>query len=295
MYNPTFERMEMWQQRMIRLASSAIGWDGFPFSVDTTYLEYCLSRNGSAIIVYDSEMDVMLCGQNASTGALDIYGYPENRSVIFRNGQQQWYTPEESVIVFNNSMRKSDIWEYQITADDLANMDMAIRINVNTQKTMPIIPVSQEQALGAKNIYNNLMDNKPYETVDEQSIDVEKFKAALTFDNRRSFTGDNMIIVQREIWNRRLTQMGINNPNVEKRERVNLSETNSNLAEVYTMRRDRLNPRIRAAEEIKKKFGITVTPYFYSPVAMEGGEENGNVYDYGTGDNGKILDNESSE
>lgn len=276
----TSDRLNMWTTRMMRLASSSVKWEGLPDTVDTVYLEYCLARSGRAIIVYEEELKQWFCGQDASVGSLDIYGYPTQRSVVFRNGKQLWYTPKTSVIIYNNSMRTGDYWYYRIFANDLANMDMAIRVNVNTQKTMPIIPTSQQQALSAENLMQDIDENVPWKLIDEQSMDVDKFRAALMFDNRKSFTADNLIAVQREYWNRCLTFIGINNTNVEKRERVNVFETNSNLDEIAIMRRDRLNSRERACKEMKRLWGLDVKANYYSDIRNGiGGDGNGEVYD----------------
>lgn len=278
----TQDRVRLWNTRMLRLASSAIRWIGLPNTIDTVYMEYCLARSGSAIIVWDEEIGKWFCGKNASVGKLDIYGYPIERSIIFRNGKQMWYTPETSVIIYNNSMRTGDYWAYNIFANDLANMDMAIRVNMNTQKTMPIIPTSQQQALSAENLMNDINENSPWKLVDEQSIDIEKFKSSLMFDNRKSFTSDNIVTVQREYWNRALTYIGINNTNVEKRERVNVFETNSNLDEIAIMRRDRLNARDMACKLIDELWGLRVTAKYWSDIRNGiGGDGNGNVYDAG--------------
>lgn len=288
----TQERLNMWITRMLRLASSSIQWDEFPYTVDPVYLEYCLTRNGSAIIVNEPEIG-LLCGSNASTGSLDIYGYPTQRSVVFRNGQKAFYSPQDSVIIYNNSMRAGDYPFYKIFANDLANIDMALRVNINSQKTMPILSSSVLNALSMKNLYQDIEENQGMRIIDAESMDVEKFKAALQFDNRKSFTGDNMLEVQREIWNRALTFIGINNVNVEKRERVNTFETNSNLDEIFIMRRDRLNARERACQELREKFGLQIEARYYSDnvsrdTFMLGGEDVGTVYG-GSEDNSKTV------
>lgn len=288
----TQQRLNMWTTKMLRLASSSIQWGGLPDTIDPVYLEYCLVRQGSAIIVNEPEIG-LLCGSNASTGNLDIYGYPMNRSVIFRNGQQAFYGIEDSVIIYNNSMRCGDYPFYQIFANDLANIDMAVRVNINSQKTMSIIPSSLEQSLSLKNLYQDIEENRGMRIVDESAIDIEKFKAALQFDNRQSFTADNMILVQRELWNRCLTFIGINNVNVEKRERVNTFETNSNLDEIYIMRRDRLNSRDRACKLLKMQFGIDVSVKYYSDnvsrETLQGGGVGGEIYSGSQDDTGTML------
>lgn len=280
-----------WVIRMLRIASSAVYWEGLPKTIDPIYMENCLNRTGSAIVVQDEMWgeaygrgeDVLFCGQNASVGNIDIYGYPMDRRVIFMNGVTSSYSIEDSVIIFNNSMRTADIWMYELMAELLADIDMAIKINTNTQKTMPIIPVSQSQQLSIENLYSGILNNLPYSLVDEQGLNLEAFKSSLQFDNRRSFTSDLMIQVQREIWNRFLTFVGVNNLNVEKRERTNVPEVNSNLDEILMMRRDRLNSRQRAADLMNEQFGTDIKVSYYSEVGDKGGEMNGNLYNNGQG------------
>lgn len=282
------QRKNMWLVRILRLAQSSIRWEGLPDELDLVYLEMCLARNGSAIIVYDDITENYLCGQNASVGNLDLYGYPLNRSVIFRNGLQMWATPENSVIIYNNPMRTGDLWLYEQIADDMANIDMAIKVNVNSQKTTPIIPTKFTNLLTAENIYQQIDENMPYILIDPEGLDVVAFKEALTFDNRKSFTSDQLIAVQRELWNRCLTMIGINNENVLKRERVNIAEANSNLDEIAIMRRDRLNAREEACKKMEEVFGLTVNASYYSDLRVSqegdgnGGVYNGIAHDFGT-------------
>lgn len=255
---------EYWITRMLYVASSAIEWTGLPTECDPIYLENCLNRAGAAIIIRDPVMNLYFTGQNGSTGNIDIYGYPENRRAIFMNGDTVNCNMEDSVIIYNNSMRSSDLWNFTNIAEFMADIDSAIRVNMQSQKTMPIIPTTPEQSLTIENVYSDIENNIPYIMVDGNSLDVDKLRSALTFDNRRSFTADLMIQVQREVWNRFLTFVGINNVNVEKRERTNIPEINSNLDEILVMRRNRLNSRQRACDLINEKWGLNVGVRYYS-------------------------------
>lgn len=266
-----------WMNRMLYVAASSVHWKGLPESCDPIILENCLNWSGSACMIKDPIVDDYFVGQNASTGPIDIYGYPKDRAIIFMNGQRMIANREDSVIIYNNSRRSSDLWFFEYMATRLADMDSAIDINMQSQKTMPMIPVSQEQALTVENIYSGITNNLPYVLLDGDSINIESLRSALLFDNRKSFTSDLMIQVQREIWNRFLTFVGINNVNVEKRERTNIPEINSNLDEILAMRRNRLNARERAAVLMKKQWGIEVEPVYYGDEVMT----NGSIYDTG--------------
>lgn len=269
----------------MRLASSSIKWEGLPEYIDTIRLENILNRSGSAIIGYDEMLDRYFMASNASVGNIDIDGYPMDRRGIFANGQNVHFTPETSVIIYNNSMRMADLWVYELIAYDMADYDSAIKVNMNSQKTMPIIPTTQEQQLSIENTYNDLQNNLPYTLVERNGFDIEGFKNALLFDNRKSFTADLMIGVEREMWNRCLTFIGVNNVNVEKKERVNVQETTSNLDEILYMRRDRLNSRNFAGLKMKELWGWNVTASYYSD--QEGGiKPYGSLYDNGSDDSG---------
>lgn len=253
-----------WIRRMMRLSCSSIKWTGLPEEIDTVLLERYLSESGSAIIVRDEIADTYAVGTNASYGNLDIYGYPKQRRAIFLNGDTMQFDESNSVIIYNNSDRMSDMWFFAEIANFMAETDGAVKINMMSQRTMPIIPTTQEQQLSVENAYNDIKNNIPYILVDKNGFDVEAFKGSLLFDNRKSFTADLMVQTQREYWNRFLTFVGINNVNVEKRERVNVAETQSNMDEIAVMRRDRLNQREIGCAKMSRLWGFDASVDYYS-------------------------------
>lgn len=271
------QSINYWLTRILRLASSAIKWEGLPEYLNTVIMENYLNRTGSALIGYEETLDRFFVGQNASVGNIDIEGYPTDRRIIFMNGQSARFTPETSSIIYSNSMRMSDLWIFEHFARRMANMDLAIDINIESQKTMPIIPTTQAQQLSIENVYNDIQNNIPYVLVDKNGFDSEGFKNALTFDNRRSFTADQIMDVQREVWSRCLTMIGINNIAISKAVRTNVPEINSNLDEIYIMRRDRLNQREVACKKLKEIFGWDCSVRYYSDET--GGDRRGSIYD----------------
>lgn len=261
--------------RMLNLSSSSVKWEGLPDYIDTIRLENILTRTGSAIIGYDDITDKYYIGQNASVGNIDFYGYPMNRKMIGANGQNINFSPDTSVIIYNNSTRSSDLWVFELFAEWLSDILCAVQVNINTQKTMPIIPTTQEQQLSVINAYEDLVSNIPYVLVDQNSFNADSFKNALTFDNRKSFTSDQMIGVYRELWNQFLTYVGINNVNVEKRERTNVPEITSNLDEILMMRRNRINAREFSCKQMSEILGLNVKASYYGD---KGGEMHGSLY-----------------
>lgn len=283
-----------WTCRAIMMEASCIKWEGIPRYLDTVYLEQILVKSGSAIIVYDDITNRFYIGQNASTGMLDADGIPMDRRIVLRNGQEMNSDIDNSVIIYNNSMRMSDLWVINYVAKRMCNIDGAIDVNLNSQKTMPIIPTTDKQALTIENIYDNIEWNIPYVLVDGDSLDVSNLRNYLLFDNAKSFTSDKMIGVQRDIWNRFLVYCGINANQLEKKERLTSSESTIQVEEVLMMKRNRINCREIAGDTMKKVFGWNVKPHYFG-----GGDSVGNIYNLGGDDmqadiHAKARDTESA-
>lgn len=282
----TSDRKTFWFMRILRLASSSIVWDGLPEYIPIQKLEWDITVSGRAIILRDPITDKYIEGADASCGNLSIYGQPLDRAASLANGDMIRSDVSESVLISNNQMSLPDLWMYEVMASQLADIDMAIKVNCNTQKTMPILPTTIQQKMTIENAYKMREQNIPYLIVDADSMDISAFNQAMQFDNRKSFTSDQLMVVQRELWGRCLTLLGINNTNVEKKERVNTFETNANLDEIMVMRNSRLESRRYACRLMKKKWGLDVDVNYVGDLGQNvmGGEDYGMVY-YANQDN----------
>lgn len=277
----TADRKTFWFMRILRLASSSIVWDGLPDYIPLQKLEWDITVSGRAILLRDPVTDKYIEGTDSSCGNLSIYGQPLDRAATLGNGDMIRSDIYESVLISNNVMSLPDLWMYETMAAQLADLDIAIKVNCSTQKTMPIIPTTVQQKLTIENAYNMREQNVPYLLVDAESMDIAAFNQSLQFDNRKSFTADQLMVVQRELWGRCLTILGINNANIEKRERVNTFETNSNLDEILVMRNSRLEARRYACRLMKQKWNLDVDVAYVGDLGLNvrGGGNYGMVYD----------------
>lgn len=243
-------RFNYWQMRILKLAYSSIKANNMPQEIDTILMERTLNNNGSVIIGYDAIIDKFVCGSNASSGRLDYNRQPIDRKAVLYNGTEIHFNPYESVIIYNNSMRTSDLWIYDYYAMLMADLDGAIIANMNNQKAMPIIPVSETQRLSIENAYLKKTQNVPYVLVDKDGFDVNSIRDNSFSLGSTNFAGDKMMVVKKEYWNELLTFLGIDNLKNEKKERLITAEVNSGNDELITMREDRLRYRNKGAEEL---------------------------------------------
>ena len=112
----------------------------------------------------------------------------------------------------------------------LAMCDSAISVNLMNSKVAFIGFVDdQAQAATMKEMYDRISAGEPAVFVRKNQIAAENFMFA---NVRQSFIADDVMLLRRKIVNDFLSDIGINNANLDKRERLNEQEVNANNEEV---------------------------------------------------------------
>lgn len=108
----------------------------------------------------------------------------------------------------------------------LAMCDAALSVNLMNSKVAFIGFVdSLSQANTMKAMYDKINDGEPAVFVRKDMVTTENF----IFNNvRQTFVADDILLVRRKIVNDFLSDIGINNANLDKRERLNTEEVNAN-------------------------------------------------------------------
>lgn len=108
----------------------------------------------------------------------------------------------------------------------LALCDAALSVNLMNSKVSFIGFVdSLSQANTMKAMYDKINDGEPAVFVRKDMVTPENF----IFNNvRQTFVADDILLVRRKIVNDFLSDIGINNANIDKRERLNTEEVNAN-------------------------------------------------------------------
>lgn len=112
----------------------------------------------------------------------------------------------------------------------LALCDSAISVNLMNSKVAFIGFVDDaSQANTMKKMYDTISEGEPAVFVRKSQVNTENFM----FNNvKQSFIADDVMLVRRKIVNDFLSDIGINNANLDKRERLNEQEVNANNEEV---------------------------------------------------------------
>lgn len=239
--------------RLTELSISMFEWRNLPDTVDPRFLELTLFANGMAVFFKD-EVEDYLALQCAISGPLNVYRIPIRRRAYAVNGYNRELDDKNSVIIYNNMLHKNSMLDVRMFARELYNLDRAISVNANAQKTPILIRCDENQRLTLENLYMDYDGNKPViygdKGLNPNALSVLKTDAP--------YVADKLYTLKTQKWNEALTYLGISNVNITKRERLITDEVTRNQGGTIASRYSRLQSRRMACEQINKIFGLNI-------------------------------------
>nr|DAX14966.1 MAG TPA: upper collar protein [Caudoviricetes sp.] len=252
-----FANMRTYGQYMAilkQIAISMFDWKNLPDSVDERYLEIALFYNGAGVYFNDEVMGNLALNM-IFNGEFSVYGEPVSRRAFSRYNQyQKILDKNDSVIIWNNLDRTPTFPIIDMFARRLYNIDRAIDVNVNAQKTPTLIRCDEKQRLTLVNAYKEMDGNSPVIYADK-SFDPSSIT---TLKTNAPYVADKLYELKSNLWNEALTYLGIPNANVMKRERLIKDEVLRSLGGTMANRYSRLQARQEAVEKINRMFGTNI-------------------------------------
>lgn len=239
--------------RLTEMTISVFKWTGLPDTVDPRFLELTLYADGVAVY-FDDEVMGNLSLQTMIGGNLDVYRIPKIRRAYATNGYNKALDEKDSVLIFNNYIHTNSMLDVEMFARRLYNLDRAIDVNANAQKTPVLILCDESQRLTMKNLYMQYEGNEPF-IFGDKKLNSEGVKALST---GAPFVADKLYTLKTQIWNEALTYLGISNVNVQKKERMITDEVDRAQGGTIASRFGRLESRREAAEKINAMFGTNI-------------------------------------
>lgn len=238
---------------LAELAMSMFEWKNLPDTVDARFLELTLFEDGQIVFFKDEELG-FLCLQCAVNGGFNVYRIPTNRRAYAVNGYQKNLTENDSVIIYNNFLRTNSMLDVRNFAERLYNIDRAIDVNINAQKTPILIKCDEQQRLTMLNTYQQYDGNQPV-IFGDKALNTNAFQVLNT---GAPLVADKLYTLKTQLWNECLTYLGISNINVQKKERLITDEVTRNQGGTIASRYSRLEARRQACEQINRMFGLDI-------------------------------------
>ena len=265
-YDSLFDALSyqgFYRDRLTDIALSCVKWKNLPEEIDPRFLEWCLFYDGMAIFFKDDITEKFVCIQVMPSGQFNMYRIPKERTAYAVNGYQNSDLNEHnSVIIFNNLLRKPSVQDIEIYAKKLTNIDLTLNVNVNAQKTPMAIICDETQRLTFQQLYQNYAGNMPF-IFGDKGLNLDNVKSINT---QADYKGEELNKLKTDIWNEALTYLGVSNVQYQKKERINTEEINRSMGGAFASRRSRIKARQNAVEEINKMFGLSIEVDFEDEV-----------------------------
>lgn len=258
-YNDYLNRME-------KICLSIFEWVNLPDSMDSRYLEKTLFYYGQASLLKDSEYG-FINTRASDNGYLNIYelptklhcysfDYSSDRNVYTGFKNDKLTEDNQCILVMNNWNRIPTLATIELFAYRLYLAQRSCDVNVMAMRTPVLILGTEKQKLTLENLYNKYNGNQPFIFGDKDIISNDMMKSIQT---EAPYVADKLTEYKKEIWNEFLTFIGVNNIDVEKKERLISGESNANNESINLNLQSYLEPRKKACKQFNDLFGLTGT------------------------------------
>lgn len=245
-FRKTFDKWKL-------LACSHFEYDGLPDGIEARHIENFLFEHGKAIFFRAKGMGFM-CLEAQNGGNLNVYGDPLG---YWANGFQfhEWVDSDDCVIIENNPHRLNTKDFVLFYVNKLTEAERTMDVNVKAVKTPYIISCDDRDVLTLKQIFREIDGNTPA-IFTSKKLNVDALKVLLTGAN---FLGNDLMDYKKSVENDLLTFLGFNNIAVDKKERLNVDEANSNNELISGFAELQLSSRQLALDRINEKWGLHIT------------------------------------
>lgn len=252
-------------ERLKQVAISQFEWLNLPSSMNAQFLERCLYEFGKASLLKTKDYG-FINAKAVGSSDLNIYMLPSsincfstdslNEERKLYNGFLDEETSEYDycVLVKNNQDMIPTEPTLRLFAWRLYEAERTCDTNIKAQKTPVLIVGDESLKLAMKNLFEKYEGNEPVVYADKKQLGTDTLRALKT---DAPFIADKVMEYKKEIWNEALTFLGINNINVEKRERLVKEEANANNELVNLNLQNRLLVRKEACKQFNELFNLT--------------------------------------
>ena len=254
--------------RLMLLARSVFEWKNLPNGLDEKWIEKYLFYEGRCCFFKDKDLGFMVA-RTTESNILNEYDEPTELMPVFVNRNlktiKSLKNGEECILIRNNDVMLPTHYTIRLFALRLTGIQRTIDVNINAQKTPGLIKCSDRQKLSLKRTFDQWSENEPLifgdRNLDTAGIEALKIDAPIVFDKLQH--------QKHAIWNEAMTFLGINNANMDKRERLVDDEVQANNEQIELSAAVMLKSRQLACDRINELFGTKISVELRKPLSAK--------------------------
>lgn len=258
-------RVWYYRDRLLRRLMSLFELENCPREWDVEWFKKQLLLRGYMCVGNTSAFGVipMLCTYHG----LNIYNRPTKCTISNHLINNLTLTIGEDCVLVHLQNNYQGVWGLlSIYAEKLAAVDAGIEVNIlNTKAAWMFDCDGKAQEETAKKIYDDITSGRPavFARANNSSSLNSDGKIGITMLNvKNTYIADLLQDAKREIRYEFLSEIGINNANVDKKERVNTLEVEANDDELRNAIDDWKNNLENQFKEINKLFNLNIKVVF---------------------------------
>lgn len=243
--------------KMMLIVRNLFEWENLPNNMEARWIERYLFSDGKCIFYKDTTMGFMVAGygQNGSVNCYDDPTLVDPIAPNYTYNGKQLINGENCYVIRNNDLMLPEFSVVRYYAYKLANIDRAIDVNIEAVKTPVLVTCTDKQRLSLKQAINQRKDNEPVIYADN-SFDKDMIS---TLDLKPTPVFKDLQIQKHMILNEFFTDIGINNANMDKKERMVSTEVEANDEQVKACEDVMLRSRQEACKQINRIFGLNIS------------------------------------
>ena len=233
-------------------------YKGLPESIDTFYLEYTLQTRGY-IGFYEDDNLGLICTELTLGGQLNHYALPTEYHTVSPSPLiKKTLTNQECVVMKNSPLYVGTYPYLNFFAKKLALTSRTMDQNLNMQWTPYIITGERRMLNQFKEFMKKIMQGVStiFASKGFRSEDIN------VLQTNAPFIADDLHGMKQAILRECMTMLGIENANMDKKERLVSDEVNANNQQVIASRNIWLEERKKAIKLLNEKFGLDASVEF---------------------------------
>lgn len=272
--------------RLMLLSRSVFEWSGLPNGIDEKWIEKYLFHTGKCIFFKHPKLGFMV-SKCTHSDELNPYNEPTQLTPDYINTLGDSFEPlfnyssgfrapakkglkeffhgvsktDVCVLIRNNDICFPTAPTVDLFALRLTEIQRAIDININAQKTPILIKCTEKQKQSLKQLFVQWNGFEPV-IFGDKNLDTDKVEA---LNMEAPIVFDKLQIQKHSVWNEVMTFLGINNANMDKRERLVDDEVQANNEQIMLSAYVMLKSRELACKQINECFGLNVSVRLRSP------------------------------